>query len=710
MHPENYMVQDLLGIFIACVLFTTILIIPGYIAGHMSDFFEFRKHQSFIQFGIALLLSASISPVLFFLARRLFPEILTRVTLTALMLLFIIMIIRTQALQRLAKEITGNRYAKMGLIIALIWSLLSALFLVDIQLGNRLYYNITAYDYSTRVSVINAITRTGVPPANPSYFPGDPQPLTQVYYFWYILCSLVDEMGGSLVDARSSLIASIIWTGLILASAIALFTRIRNTGKDGQTIWRKVFTGIGLLFVTGLDIFPSIFYIFFPRLLPGRIFEGDIEQWNEQITAWIGAITWTPHHVISMLACVLAWTMIASNRTENWSRQIGVSLIAGLALASAFGLSVWITFIFIVVWGIWFITRLIHKESLKKLWIMILPGVFMALAILPFLLDLAGGAQGNLTGGRFPLALNIRAFYPLEIITIASPIWERMLIYLLALPINYFLELGFFFVAGIIWMQNCYTDQRSTNPLAPQEITLFLVTLILVTFMRSTVIVNNDFGWRGWMFGQFILIFWGADVIQRVQNKNSSSQITILQEKSSQEKVRRLLSILVVIGVITTFYNIFLLRTWSMLIDTGIAGFPRVLSPDNHLGERTFATRQAYEFINRNTPETAIVQFDPRRTIDRPAGLYRTRATAISYHSLYGVPKEIYEPFIASVGEIFDNRKADWETLDNSCKQYHIDILILRDLDPIWSNINQLRSTRMPLYQNRFTTLFRCGN
>jgi len=709
MYPTNYTVQDLLGIFIACLLFVFILIVPGYVIGHISDVFEFRKRQSFVQIGIASLLSASISPVLFFLAFRLVSETFAYLVLIIFAATFIVVIIRTQALQRLLMEISTNRPAKTGLVIAVVWSILAALFLADIHWGNRLYYNIVAYDYSTRVSVINAITRTGVPPVNPSYFPGSPQPLTQLYYFWYILCSLVDKMGGSLVDARASLIASVIWSGLILASAIALFTRIRNTSKDGKTIWRNAFIGMGLLLVSGLDIFPSSFYVLFPKFLTGRIFEGDIEQWNEQITAWIGGVVWTPHHVISMLACILAWILIASNRTGNWSRQIGVSLIAGLALGSAFGLSVWLTFIFIVFWGIWFIIRLTQRESLKQLWTMVLPGVFMVVSILPFLLDLLNGVEGGVTGGQFPLALNVRAFYPLEFITITSPTLERMLIYLLALPVNYFIELGFFLVVGIIWFQNCRRDQISNNPLAMAEMALFTTTAVLVTFLRSTVIVNNDFGWRGWMFGQFILVFWGVDVIQLLQTKGVSSKIVIFQKHRSPEKVRKFLSILITIGVITTFYDAFFLRAWPMLIDTGIAGFPRVLSPDNHLGERTLATRDAYSFIDKNVPPADIVQFDPRYTIDRPAGLYRTRATVISYHALYGIPEQIYEPFVASVGSIFDKQNEDWQSLDNACVQYHINVLILRDLDSIWSNLDQLRATRTPLYENRFTAVFECG-
>lgn len=706
----NYMLQDILGVFIALILFSLTLFFPGYVISFLSNILDFRTRRGVVQLGIAALVSASASPVLFFLAYRLGSANLAILLALAFAFGFLLIIIRTQALSTLIAEFKGNSFARLGLYISIIWITVATLFLVDLQWGNRLYYNIVSYDYTTRVSVIDAITRTGIPPINPSYFPGSLQLLTQVYYFWYILCSMTDRIGGTLVDARTSLIASVIWTGLILASTVALFIRVRSANQDNDLIWRKASLGLGLLLVSGLDVFPSTIYMLFPQLLVGgRIFEGDLEQWNEQITAWIGAITWTPHHVISLLACVLAWMIIASNRAENRSRQLSVSLIAGLALASAFGLSVWLTFIFVIFWGIWLLLRLLRRESLTILLPMVLTSIFAAVAISPFLIDLFDGPQASTSTAQFPLALNVRSFYPLEFITLSSPPFERMLINLLALPINYFLELGFFLIVGIIWIQNAFNEQKTNNPFAETELILLLATAILVTFFRSTIIVNNDFGWRGWMFGQFILLLWSVDILEMLRSKNAPSMIAAFQRTIGTSKTRRLLSILIALGVLTTIFDVVLLRGWPMIIDTGILTFPRILSPDNHLGERTFAAREAYQYIDETLPPDAIVQFDPRFTMDRPAGLYRTRTVAISYHTLYGVPESVYLPMIKTIGKMFEEASADWEILDDECKQRHIDVLIFRDLDPIWSRIANLKNSRPPLYENPYFVVFECG-
>jgi hypothetical protein len=58
------------------------------------------------------------------------------------------------------------------LLILFGWLVLSALSLVDLQWGEcELYFSVASYDHTTRVSIIDAMMRTGVPPINPSYYP-----------------------------------------------------------------------------------------------------------------------------------------------------------------------------------------------------------------------------------------------------------------------------------------------------------------------------------------------------------------------------------------------------------------------------------------------------------------------------------------------------------------------------------------------------------
>src|ERR1043165_762051 len=168
----NYMAQDLLGVLLGSLLFPLILVTPGYVIGYLLNLFYFRKRQPLLRFGIALLLSLAISPILFFLTYRFVSNTFTLIVVFGFAITFALILMREADLRMVFKSIAGNRFAQAILWIALGWSLFAALLLIDVQWGSRLYFNIIAYDYTTRASVINAITRTGVPPVNPSYYPG----------------------------------------------------------------------------------------------------------------------------------------------------------------------------------------------------------------------------------------------------------------------------------------------------------------------------------------------------------------------------------------------------------------------------------------------------------------------------------------------------------------------------------------------------------
>ena len=83
------------------------------------------------------------------------------------------------------------------------------------------------------------------------------------------------------------------------------------------------------------------------------------------------------------------------------------------------------------------------------------------------------------------------------------------------------------------------------------------------------------------------------------------------RSSATARQISRPLRILIIIGLITTIVDVVLLRTWPMLVDAGIAGFPSSLSPDTQLGKRTLAARLAYDYINLHTPENTLIQDNP---------------------------------------------------------------------------------------------------
>ena len=77
----------------------------------------------------------------------------------------------------------------------------------------------------------------------------------------------------------------------------------------------------------------------------------------DQVRSWLDTLLYVPHHVVSLICCMLAFLLVWMSRNENepQSAQRASSLIAA-ALASAFGLSVYVAFAFFLVmlaWALW---------------------------------------------------------------------------------------------------------------------------------------------------------------------------------------------------------------------------------------------------------------------------------------------------------------------------------------------------------------------
>ena len=697
----NFTFQDLARSTIAFLIFPIIYVIPGYVIGWLFDLLDFRKRLPATRFVIAIVFSISLSPIITFLTWHLISVRATFLVLAAFAAVFAIILIRTKP-SKPANEII--RLQLISICAAAVWSILSLFSLIDIQLGNRLYYNVVAYDFTTRVAIINAMTRSGVPPVNPSYFPGHPVLLTYLYYFWYIPCSLVDQIGGSWVDGRNAMIASVAWCGLGLMATIALYLRLRNP-DNGPRAWKAGLLGSSLILVSGLDFIPALFLIIRSRLSTGSSFLfGDIEHWNEQITAWVGALSWVPHHIAAMIACLAGIMLAQSARGKTISRQIVLMTIAGLAFASAVGLSVYVTFVFALFWGIWMIIQYIQRQRGLSL-AMAFSGVVALVAIAPFLVGLVGGGASSSNSG-LPMAFAVRVFQPIAPYILNYPSTVSNIIYLLFLPINYLLELGFFSIAGLLWIQQNGMTGGRNNPFHTAEIVLISVVLLIGSLVRSTVIGSNDLGWRVWLFGQFVLLIWAVDVIMRIYpdfRLQRGATMTFTNQKNWGY-----LRILLILGLITTILDVSLLRIWPILVDTGLTGFPNGFSTDTQLGKRTFAAREAYEFINKTTPVNIHIQQNPIDLLNRPIGLYADRPIAISGQTAYGVSQKDFMICSSSVGKIF-GAATSWKEIDPACIENNVDIMVITDEDPLWNYLTTLEQERKPLYQNRFYSVIPCG-
>lgn len=672
----NFMMQDLLGTLLAFALFPLVLIFPGYVCGWTFDLFDFRARRLSTRFALALLLSVAICPILYYLASSLISMnaalILTFLFAGAFLILFL--------REKPSFSIRALPRALMGL--ALTWIFVALFSLIDLQLGAKeLYYSVASYDHTTRISIIDAMARTGVPPINPSYYPHHPVKLTFLYFFWYILGGAIDMIGGSLVDARAALFASVIWCGLALMALIAFYLRLRDAEKNNG-LRKKAWVAVALLAVTGLDFLPALVF-----MRSGGGVVGDVEHWNEQITAWAGSLLWVPHHVAALIAAFVGAMLAYFARSKPFKIRLIALTFSGVAFASALGLSIWVTLVFVLFWALWMTALYFQKENRALIFPMAFAGLVALILASPFMLGLFSEGAGG--ASAFPIAPTIRAFR-LSDVVFESPSFWTYFFRLIFLPVNYFFELGFFALAGFYWLKINKTKIRE-NPYYLAEALALCASFLIGTFVRSTLIENNDLGWRAWLPGQFILLIWGADVLD---------QLFLSPQKSfrfSPASKYNLIA-LIALGVCSTMLDLTLLR------------FADRFAYGANAGRIIYSAREAYAAVNRALPQNAIVQYNPTDMINRPSGLYGMRQSVISDRTSYGVPLDVYNAKVAEVARLFNlTNVKSWNAPDALCQANDINAIVLTEKDRLWNSLGVLKNNRTPIYLDEHYAVFTCG-
>jgi hypothetical protein len=459
---------------------------------------------------------------------------------------------------------------------------------------------------------------------------------------------------------------------------------------------RRAVAGILLLGVTGLDILPTAFLWL---LRAGGITAAvlpSVEWWNEQVDGFVYTALWEAHHLSGLIACLTAFLLIQQGAREIATRRIYYAGLAGLALATAVGSSIHIAFVFAIYLFVW-TGIVLTKRWWRQAGVLAIAGAIGFAFALPYVLSLrspAGVHGAAAAAGPPPIEFWIRPFYPVGAVLGHPGVWTLALVNLLVLPLNYLLELGFFFVAGII----CWRKRKATRtPLSSPELALAVLvatSLVICTFLRSSVIANNDLGWRGFLLAQFGLLLWSVDVIL-------------------DRPHRRLLTILLVLGASGTLYDIAILRLYPVLADHGVVAEIGWMAPDRQLGARNDSAREAYEWIAQSTPSRAIVQFDPHVEIqDTSALLYARRQIAaadLRCLAVFGGDASLCPPLVAELLRLYPGKGAPAAAgKETACRSLPVDILVAKDTDSAWADRNGWVWTGKPLFANRYFRVFKC--
>ncbi len=697
----GYTAADLRAVGVAFLLFGLFAFAPGYTFGWLANVLQFRRRRLATRLAAAVPLSVGLVPIVtYYLWRWWLPLVWTACGVWGAAC--VVLLVRDFRDSRLRL----SRAGWLVLAIATGWLVVGAFSLVDLQIGNRLYFSFVSYDYTTRTAFTAALSRGGIPPQNPFFFAGQPAPL-HYHYFWLIPCSLVDQLGGSLISARQSLIAGTLWCGLGLMAIVALYLRFFQS-KGGEGIERRTLIAVALLGITGLDIVPILLINYSSHVvLPC------VEYWNDQIDAWITTALWEPHHLSALIACLTGFLLTWDAARQNEPRHTIAGILGGgLAFATGVGASVYVSTAAAGGCALWVLIVLM-KRWWRHAVVLGCAGLLGAALVLPFLHQLLGGvgpSEGS--APAVPVRFTVRRFILVDAMVRPSSPAGLAALNAALLPLNYFLEFGFFFVVAClgvrrIWRHG-FQDQADWCGSA-----LAAASVVVCTFLQSTVITSNDLGWRSALLLQFILLLWAAEMW-------NDGVLGFAPPRSGRtgapsRPVPRLIAVTLLLGAMGSCYEVCLERAFPILTDSFPVQRYYFLAHDRKLGRRTFELRRAYEELDRMLPANATVQHNPEAGIGNiPAGLYSDRQMAADVGScgyvFGGSQKFCEEVLLPRLKRLFDGgQQVTAEEVMNTCRDFSISGLLFKDTDPVWEDKSSWIWKAHPLMSSDFVRVIGCG-
>jgi hypothetical protein len=609
-------------------------------------------------------------------------------------ILWLVVMSREWILRRRAdgKRIGWRPLGGTALVVALVWIAVAILSLVDWQRGHQLFMSIATYDHAARVNWTESVLRTGVPPANPLYWYKHATPM-RYYYFWNVVCAAIVKI--SHLSTRGVFIASCVWAGFALACLIGLY--LKHFLVSGERLRRQFLLCLSLLMVTGLDICVNLWNLFYlHKPLPD-----DLEWWSaSQITSWLDALLWVPHHVASFVCCMFAFLLAWMAGEEGGKHGAASTVLIAFALASAFGLSIYVAFGFFLVMLVWALWRIAVERRFRSAALLAAGGAGAVILLIPYLRELMAHSSSGLQGGSI-FAFAVREMFPPDgllathffaRLAVNHAMAARNLANLVLLVPGYAVELGFYLVIFLIYLVPAW---RGRMPLSAAQRSLMVIavgTLVIVSVMRSAVLTSNDFGWRAVLLLQFPLLLFASEVVtgwKLVERKETVPADWVGLPRHTPHWLRSIAALALLVGVASTVAQALLLR-----FDIPLAEVHLRTVHDPRAGElphTLYISDRGYAELDRAIAGDAIVQANPAvADYERSADLLGIDHQMAILHDHPFCGAELggdasgCPAMAAAIDELFNGASA--EQARAVCHQYGIQYLVARVYDPAWKD------------------------
>jgi hypothetical protein len=693
---QHMTAREVAEILAAILGFVPLTVCFGYLAAWYSDLFQFRQRTVVERIFWSVPLSLAVSTISGFWISR-----FVSVTAAAVFFLGIAALwLATVTKEWLDLRRAGRRlhfgwqpHGTAALLLACFWIAIAVASLVDIVTkDHRLFMCYAMWDQGQRINWSESILRTGVPPINSFYLYGHPFPLRN-YYFWYLDCALVARMWQ--IPVRAVFAASSVWAGFSLTALCGLC--LKHLLEAGPRLRRQFLVCAGLLGVTGLDIFA----ILWTSIFMGKEVPLDFEAWStDKIASWTNSLIWAPHHVSAMVCCLfaflLAWIAGRADRRRQWM----AALFIGAAMASAFGLSVFVSFAFFLLmvgWGLW---QIAVERAPRPVWYLAAGGLIAGALISPYLWDVSRTPSQVQGGSIFKWTVRemlppdyLLALGAFQHLAMHHPAAARHLANLILLLPGYGVELGFYAIAFVIFLIPAWRGRKHLSDGERALVCLSLTILPVLTFLRSAVIENNDFGWRAALFLQFPLLLLGSALIVRWKDAGEGQASPSADDTATPGAprwLRQIAWLALSVGIVSTVCQMIVLRVGIRWYESHQAVLHH---PDPERFSRSaYISAIGYSELNARIPRDAVVQFETSNTSDYYGIvdlMWVNHQTAISGDkngcgSVFGGDPR----GCAILGPIVDGlyRDATAGQARGICRQLGIQYLVVRVYDPAWAD------------------------
>lgn len=667
----------------------------GYLAAWFSNLHNFRQRSLVERAFWSLPLSLAVSAISSVLIGKL-------LSLTAVVVFFLActaICLATLATEwfRLRQSngqwIIGYRpLGSTASILALIWIVVAVLSLVDFYSGQQVFMSITILDHGARVNWIESVLRTGVPPSNPLYWYKQPATMRN-YYFWYVLCAAVSQM--SHLPVRAVLNGSCVWAGFALVALNGLY--LKHFLAVGARLRRQLLDSIFLLMVTGLDIFA----IFWSLLYLHGPFLPDAELWSKDpVQSWLDVILYAPHHMASLVCCMIAFLLAWMAAEVGRQRHMASVVVIAVALASAFGLSIFVAFGFFVLMLAWALWQFAIERKPRPALFLAAGGAGACILLLPYLWELTH-TPSKMRGGSV-LSFSVREMIPVGSL-LESPVFQNLaaghplaalnLAKLALLTPSYVIEFGFSLVVFFIYLVPAWRGGTALTSAQRSLLFIAAATLPLISVVRSGVLNGDDFGMRAPFFFLFPILLLASDLITSWRFSDCKQSLPAdcaALPRNTPYWLRSIGSLALIFGIIATVYQVLILRFYAPLADANMHA-SQDPAADNPF-HNAYISSIGYGQMDRSIASNAIVQYNPTSSnlldIDLDF-LWVDHQIAISSDQqgcgseLGGDPSGC-PAMAAAIDSLFKGAPA--EQARNTCRQFGIQYLVARVYDPAWND------------------------